>query len=329
MDSSPSPNAKGPVLLGVEIGGTKLQLAAGDALGGIRERVRLVIDRKAGAEGIRAQIASVLPSLVSKWSPVALGVGYGGPVDWKTGRIACSHHIEGWSDFPLGEWLQELSGIPCFVENDANAAALGEALYGAGRGADPVLWINAGSGIGGGLVTCGRIYHGAPPGEIELGHLRLDRGGTITEDLASGWSVDQKVCAAAATEPHGPLAQAVHALSRQTAAGGEARALGPALAEGDSTAARLLDEIAASLAYALSHAVHLLHPEVIVFGGGLALLGEPLRSRMAAALPQWLMKAFLPGPEIRLASLMEDAVLAGSFAVAAQRLGERGLSPQP
>jgi glucokinase len=73
------------------------------------------------------------------------------------------------------------------------------------------------------------------------------------------------------------------------------------------------------MAYALSHAVHLLHPEVIVLGGGVALLGEPLRAGIASALPRWLMEAFHPGPPIRLAALMEDAVLIGAFAVAAQR----------
>lgn len=315
-------------LLGIEIGGTKLQLAAGNASGEILERVRFHIDREAGAEGIRKHMSAALPGLVDKWNPAAIGVGYGGPVSWKTGRIACSHHIEGWSNFPLGEWLSEITGVPSYVENDANTAALGEARYGAGKGAEPVLWINAGSGIGGGLVVNGQIYHGAPPGEIEIGHLRLSRDGTITEDLASGWSVDQMVRAAISREPDGALARALDQSKPSTEAppqpGGEARALGPALAAGDTTAARLLDEIAASLAYALSHAVHLLHPEVIVFGGGLALIGEPLRSRIETTLPRWLMGAFLPGPQIKLAALMEDAVLSGSFAVAWDRICKKG-----
>jgi glucokinase len=73
------------------------------------------------------------------------------------------------------------------------------------------------------------------------------------------------------------------------------------------------------MAYALSHAVHLLHPELIVLGGGVALLGESLRARIAGSLPKWLMDAFRPGPAIRLAALMEDAVLVGAFAVAAIR----------
>jgi glucokinase len=303
-------------LLGIEIGGTKLQLAAGDSLGRIDRRIRFSVDRVAGAEGIRAQMMTALPDLIEEWNPCAIGVGYGGPVDWRTGRIACSHHISGWSDFPLGQWLSDCTGLAAFVENDANTAAFGEALFGAGKGADPVLWMNSGSGVGGGLVTEGRIYHGAPPGELELGHLRLTREGTITEDLCSGWSVDRMVRDAAAAHVDGPLSRG---LSGWSALGGEARVLGPALAEGDPVAQRILRDVADSMAYALSHAIHLLHPEVVVLGGGVALLGEPLRALVADSLPQWLMEAFRPGPTIRLAALMEDAVLVGALAVAAHR----------
>jgi glucokinase len=302
--------------IGVEIGGTKLQLAAGDSHGRIYQRVRFEVERAAGADGIREKIKAALPQLVADWNPSAIGVGYGGPVNWRTGKIACSHHITGWSDFPLGEWLSKQIGLPAFVENDANTAALGEALFGAGQGADPVLWMNSGSGVGGGLITEGRIYHGAPPGEVELGHLRLKRTGTITEDLCSGWSIDRMVREAAGNDPGGLLAQA---LSNWPTRGGEARVLGPALMHGDIVAQKILRQVADSMAYALSHAVHLLHPELIVLGGGVALLGEPLRARIAESLPGWLMEAFQPGPPIRLAALMEDAVLVGALAVAALR----------
>jgi glucokinase len=307
----------------IEIGGTKLQLAVGDCRGQILQRVRFAVDRAEGAAGIRSRIAQALPELLTAWNPCAVGVGYGGPVDWRTGKIACSHHVAGWSDFPLGEWLSGLAGLPAFVENDANTAALGEALFGAGKGADPVLWMNSGSGVGGGLVTCGRIYHGRPPGEMELGHLRLDRDGTITEALCAGWTVDRMVLEATAKEPAGLLSRSLADLGGK---GGEARALGPALAAGDPAATKILQEVAESMAYALSHAVHLLHPEVIVLGGGVALLGEALRERVASALPGWLMEAFRPGPTIRLAALMEDAVLVGALAVAVQRLHNPTLS---
>ena len=301
--------------LAIEIGGTKLQVCAGGADGGIVERRRFAVDRAAGGEGIRAQIAGALPELIAKWNPQAIGVGYGGPVDWKTGRIKCSHHVAGWDDFPLGEWLRERAGVSVFVENDANVAALGEALHGAGRGASPVFWVNAGSGVGGGLVVDGRIFHGAVPGEMEIGHMRLDRDGTIVEDRCSGWAVDRAVRAAVEKEPQTVLAQIARDLALATRHSADARCLTPAIAAGCPLADRILTDAMNELAFALSHVVQLLHPEVIVVGGGLSLLGEPLRARLAAALPRWVMDAFSPGPRIALAGLGEESVPVGALAL--------------
>ncbi|MEO6787021.1 MAG: ROK family protein [Chthoniobacteraceae bacterium] len=295
--------------LAIEIGGTKLQVCAGTAEGEIVGRARFAVERDAGGEGIRAQIAGALPELIAKWKPQAIGVGYGGPVNWRTGQIVCSHHIEGWNDFPLGEWLHELTGLRVFVENDANVAALGEALHGAGRGANPVFWVNSGSGVGGGLVVDGRLYHGAVPGEMEIGHVRLERDGTIVEDRCSGWAVDCAVRAAVEEEPRSVLAQL--AVNSEP----DARCLAPAISAGCVTADRILTAAADDLAFALSHAVQLLHPEVIVVGGGLSLIGEPLRARLATALPRWVMKAFAPGPRVALAGLGEDAVPVGALAL--------------
>jgi predicted NBD/HSP70 family sugar kinase len=102
---STSPTAR---FLAVEIGGTKLQIVAGQADGTILHRERLTVDRARGAEGIREQIATTVPKLISAWQPLAIGVGYGGPVNWRTGRIVKSYHVPGWHDFPLGSWLSEL-----------------------------------------------------------------------------------------------------------------------------------------------------------------------------------------------------------------------------
>jgi len=163
--------------LSIEIGGTKLQLVAGDSSAKIIDRLRFTVDPSAGAEGIRRQIEAALPRLMAKWKPVAIGVGFGGPVDWRNGRIARSHQIEGWSDFDLGGWLHPLTRLPVAIENDSNAATLSEATLGAGAGRNPVFYFNLGSGVGGGLVVDGRIYHGRAPGEAEFGHLRLDQTG--------------------------------------------------------------------------------------------------------------------------------------------------------
>ena len=129
------------------------------------------------------------------------------------------------------------------------------------------------------MIVDGAIYHGASPGEAEIGHVRLDRDGTIVEHRCSGWAVDGRVRAAVAASPGGALARLV-----ATSPGGEARHLAPALAVGDPLAARIVEETAGDLAFGLSHAMHLFHPDVIVLGGGLSGLGEPLRAAVAALL---------------------------------------------
>lgn len=307
-------------LLGIEIGGTKLQLVAGDETGRIHERRRLAVDRAAGGVGIRQQIAAVVPELVAVHQPVAVGVGFGGPVDFRTGKICCSHQIAGWHDFELGHWLRELTGRPVSVENDANVAALGEALHGAGRGFDPVFWINMGSGVGGGLVTGGRLYHGAVPGEAEFGHLRLDRSGTTVEERCSGWAVDRRLVALVKDwRRPSLLADLVRA---QAKPGGEARHLAPALAAGDELAGQIVTEVTDDLAFALSHAVQLFHPQAVVMGGGLSLVGEPLRSAVAAALPRYVMDSFQPGPQVFLPGLGEDSVPVGALALAAAAVNQ-------
>lgn len=304
--------------LGIEIGGTKLQLVAGHASGRIVERRRLDVDPRTGGAGIREQIARELPALLDAARPAAVGAGFGGPVDWRTGCIRCSHQVDGWSDFSLGEWLKRQSGLPVRVDNDANTAALGEACCGAGSGFDPVFYVTLGSGVGGGLVVDRCIYHGTPPGEAEIGHLRLDRSGTTVESRCSGWAVDRRIREARITAPHTVLARLTAGVT-----GGEARFLAPALDAGDAEARRILEETADDLAFGLSHVMHLVHPAVVVLGGGLSLLGEPLRRAVEAATPRYLMSAFAPGPPVRLAALGEDAVPVGALLLAREAVAER------
>jgi glucokinase len=307
--------------IGIEIGGTKLQLVIGDGAGNIQQRRKLTVDAVKGGEGIRTQIEETLPELIKYGEIEAIGVGFGGPVDWRRGRICRSHQIEGWSEFDLSGWLGKLSGRRVYVENDANVAALGEALHGAGVGFNPVFYVTLGSGVGGGLVVEGRIYHGAAPGEAEIGHVRLDRDGTILESRCSGWAVDAKIRELVEKEPGGLLLRLIAAKP-----GGEAKHLPVALQQGDRAAKQILEETAGDLAFGLSHVTHLFHPQVIILGGGLSGIGEPLRVAVESVLRPHLMEAFAPGPRILLAALGEDAVPMGAMALAAQRLKAESLS---
>ena len=173
------------MLLGVEIGGTKLQIGVADARGHIRQLVRLSVDRQAGRAGILRQFATTIPPLLHSHPVQAIGVGFGGPVDCQRGRVVKSHQVTGWSGFPLRQWFAQ-------QENDSNCAALAEARHGAGRGHRVVFYTNIGTGIGGGLVMDGRLYNGRY-GAMELGHTRLPVGPKFptVEELAAGLAIER------------------------------------------------------------------------------------------------------------------------------------------
>jgi glucokinase len=300
--------------LGIEIGGTKLQVVCGYADGTVLATHRYAVEPYAGATGIRNNIAAA----VQQYAPgeiAAVGVGFGGPVNRNTGTVETSFHVEGWSGFPLGEWLALIAEAPVLVENDANVAALGEAAFGAGRGHRSVLYVTLGSGVGGGLVVDGQLYHGEVPGELEIGHIQMDRNGSTLQDVCSGWAVDAKIRAAVAAHPESTLARLV-GQNRSS----EALFLRAALDAGDPVAQALWEETTDDLAFGLSHAVHLLHPGVLVLGGGLSFMGDALEEPVRRKLPRYLMKAFAPGPEIKLSGLKEKAVPAGALVLSSQHL---------
>jgi glucokinase len=250
--------------------------------------------------------------LVKKWDAQAVALGFGGPVDRRNGRIARSHQIEGWSGFEIRKWLAELSRTEIVIDNDANMAALGEATLGVGKDNNPVYYVTLGSGVGGGLVVDGRIYHGSAPGEAEIGHLRLDREGTIVEQRCSGWAVDRAI-----------RERATGALRKMIGdkVGGEARHLAAALKVNDQSAREILEQTAETLAFALSHVLHLFHPQIIILGGGLSLVGEPLRAAVAKALDASTMEVFRGTTRVQLAELGEDAVPMGCLVAAASAIG--------
>src|SRR5437660_7393316 len=129
--------------LGIEIGGTKLQLGVGPGDGTLRGFWRGGVDVAAGADGIRRQIVAAVPELlasagVGRAALRAVGVGFGGPVDDVTRSVIKSHQVSGWDGFPLADWLADALGLPAALGNDADVAGLAEAHYGAGKGLSPI-----------------------------------------------------------------------------------------------------------------------------------------------------------------------------------------------
>src|SRR5262245_15378402 len=277
--------------LGIEIGGTKLQLGIGPGDGTLAGLWRGNVDVAAGPEGIRRQITAAVPELLARArldrSQIkAVGIGFGGPVDDATRTIIKSHQIEGWDNFPLADWITEITGWPAALGNDADVAGLAEALFGAGKGLSPIFYITIGSGIGGGLIINGEIYRGCGRGAAEIGHISLesfyvtDSGCAFgefvdsVENHASGWGIE-KLAADQLWAGKGRDSLLLHMIDGQAdliTCENVAEAAG----KSDKFSLAILEEAQCSLAKALCHVITLLCPRRIVIGGGVSLMGEEL-----------------------------------------------------
>lgn len=325
-----------PVFLGVEIGGTKLQLGLGSGDGRITAFERRVVRPEAGASGILSQIVEAYEALLAQPSvsgcfPSAAGIGFGGPVDSLRGMTLKSHQIHGWEDFELADWVRRMLGIPRIaIENDADTAGLGEARFGAGVGLSPVFYITVGSGIGGGLILDGRIYRGNGIGAAEIGHLWIDDRDAEPrrlEDIASGWSIGAN---ARSTLSGGASRGPLDDLARDDRSRLDAAAVARAAAEGDQRAVVILAKATQSIGRALAHVVTLLSPRRIIVGGGVSLMDEafwlePIRSTLDARV----FPPFRGSFDVVPARLGEAVVVHGALALASDQVGsQEGIKPK-
>lgn len=319
--------AEAAMFLGIEIGGTKLQLGLGEGTGNLAALWRGNVDPTAGAEGIRRQIMTALPIVltngqVNRARLQGVGIGFGGPVDDDTCTVVKSHQIEGWDDFPLADWIGETVQLPAVLGNDADVAGLAEARFGAGQGVSPVFYITIGSGIGGGLIIDGTVYRGFGRGAAEIGHVLVnttDAAGRpqrcILEEVSSGWGLGKFA--------HARLANGydrdsrLWTLSGQQASAVSGKLVGQAAADGDAFARAVLQRGIDGLAEAISQMLTLLAPRRIVIGGGVALLGEKLLFEpLRAAVAQRVFPPFAGRYDIVPAALGETVVVHGALALA-------------
>jgi glucokinase len=315
--------------VGIEIGGTKVQLGLGRGDGELLGLWRGTVDVAAGGGGIRRQIVAAVPELlgsarVNRDELKGVGVGFGGPVDDATRAVIKSHQIAGWDGFPLAEWLGEALGLPAVLGNDADAAGLAEALFGAGKGLSPILYLTIGSGIGGGLILDGHILRGTGRGAAEIGHLKVrdprspDGRLETLENIASGWAIGRyaRECVAA-----DPAAGTLLVARAGGAADVTAQTVGEMVAVGDPLAVRVLGTALDALADAICVAVVLVCPRRVVIGGGVSLIGErhffgPLRERIA----QKVFPPFAGLTDVVPAALGEAVVVHGALALARRTL---------
>ena len=245
----------------------------------------------------------------------AIGVSFGGPVDWASGRVILSHHVPSWEDAPLVEMLSQRYGVPVGMDNDANAAVLGEWRFGVGVGCASLLYITVSTGIGGGWMLDGKIHRGADSLAGEIGHLAIDPTGPecvcgkrgCVEAIGSGTAIGRKMASrlkAAPTEsrlkiaPRGWTAERVNRLAD----------------EGDEVAIGVMERAAWALGSGIGYAITLMNPEKVIIGGGVSNGGQAYWNKLRATAAQLVL------PQMRVvierAGLGGDSPLWGAAALA-------------
>lgn len=312
--------------LGIEIGGTKLQLGVADGKGGALVALRRYeVDPSKGAQGILARIARTGKEMIARHGVTGVGVGFGGPVDCKSQTVVRSFHIKGWDGFPLGAWCREQFGLPVAIANDADAAGFAEARIGAGDGHRVVFYVTVGSGVGGSLIVDGKIHGNGIASEI--GHLRPGLRATnpnlTVESLASGWSIARYVrerLEASREKPDEAGAELLELCGGDPSAL-DTRQIAKAAHRGNSLALEALKRCWKALGWAVAQVITLTAPEIVVIGGGVSLMGQdlffdPLRKQVQ----RYVYPPLLGSYTIQPACLGEEVVVHGAIAMARQWL---------
>lgn len=333
--------------LALDFGGTKL--AAGLVnwqTGAVLRQARCATEAGRGARGQIADMLGMAEREVLGGAGAtaidAVGVSFGGPVDAERGVVVQSHHVPGWESLPLGPELSAALHRPVYLENDANAVALGEYRYGAGRGARAMVYLTISTGIGGGIVVEGQLWRGSHGVAGEVGHMVVRPDGPLCtcgnhgclEALASGPSIARRAREAlgaggggSRTEGRGGSRTAPTGASRTAPtllaiAGSEAAVTAEhvfrAARAGDPLAAQVVASVAQDLGLAIAMLASIVDPERVILGGGVAKAGEQLLAPVRTAFAHYAFPLLASRVAIVQAAAIDEGGLLGAAALVAQ-----------
>ncbi|MGA8273721.1 MAG: ROK family protein [Candidatus Sulfotelmatobacter sp.] len=312
-------------IIGVDIGGTKVAAGLVNASGEISCQTRTPMvanDATAGLAAVVTAINSVRDAANAHSAGLISGIGIcaPGPLDPCTGTVINPPNLPGWRNFPLAAEISKTYSLPVRVDNDGNAAALAEALWGAGRGFRNVFCATIGTGIGTGIVFDGHIYHGRTGAAAEGGHNTIDYHGPrcgcgklgCIEVLAAGPAIARRTSEKITKEGRASLIMEL--------AGGRpdritSEMVGKAYAAGDSLAREVLQETALLLTVWLGNIIDLLEPDVMIIGGGAGTMLQPFFSEIRERLPEWCINSHCQEIPLLPAHYGADAGIAGGAAL--------------
>ncbi|HUO34369.1 MAG TPA: ROK family protein [Candidatus Acidoferrum sp.] len=313
-----------PVVLAIDIGGTKAAAGYVDSAGHIlaENRAPMMVQgrARAGAQSVFAAIDGLrrkMPGI----TPACTGIGVAGWVDPARGVLIGATNIPCWKNFPLVRTVEKRYGTKALLANDANAAALAEATWGAGKGYRNIFYVTLGTGVGTGIVLDGKVLAGATGGAGEGGHITINFKGPLCscgkrgciEAYSSGTGIARSAREKLESEPH--RHSLLHELSGDHAERVTAEMVAKAAQQKDSLAKEVIGEAADHLAIWMGTVVDLFEPEIFIFGGGVGHLMMNYRPRIREQWEKWAI-----APEKRKIAIVEakfgaEAGLAGAAAL--------------
>jgi glucokinase len=309
--------------VGIDVGGTKIAAARVGGDGSVLALETLPTP----ADDVDATLATVVKAARAVLTPDvgAVGIAAAGLVGWQTGELVFAPNLA-WRQVPLARLLTSELGVPVVADNDNTAAAWGEYVFGAGRGHEDLLLVGVGTGIGGGIVSGGRLFHGAHGFAAEIGHIVMDPAGPICgcgnrgcwEQLASGQAVTRAARAA--------VREGAETILVELTAGDPAQITGPmvtqAARDGDAVSIAILADVGRWLGVGIGGLVNVLDPEIVIMAGGVAEAGDLLLDPARAAYRDTVEAAEMrPDVPIVMAELGHHAGVVGAAALVLETPG--------
>ena len=311
------------VILGIDIGGTDIKLGLVEGEGEILASGKIPTRPAEGPDAAAARVRLWLADNARGAGPIAAaGVDCAGLIDGERGFLHVSPNLSGWENVPLRDIFERELGVPAIVENDANAAAYGEWAMGAGRGLRNFVCLTLGTGVGGGVVINGALYRGSTGFAGEIGH-------TVISAEGPPCACGNRGCLEALIGAKAIVERALGMLrssGESSSAWGDSptvETLSRAAAAGDAVAAAAFEETGRWLGIALANVVHILAPEAIAIGGGVAGAGDLILEPARATMRDCVMDTTMASTRIVPAELGNRASVIGVSLLALGRLNER------
>ncbi|WP_111938202.1 ROK family protein [Clostridium paraputrificum] len=306
-------------VIGVDLGGTKISTAISTIEGNILANVVLPTKAEEGEVAVLGRIIQSIDEVIVGSSTSideveAIGIGSPGPLDAKKGIIITTPNLP-FKDYNLVQPLKEKYNIPVYLDNDANAAAIGEYMFGAGKGKESIIYFTVSTGVGGGAVLDGKVYRGHTSNALEIGHTTVNPNGPrcncgnlgCLEAMSSGTAIAKKGKEAVSTNVETSLKKYDTVTSYEVFKEAEA---------GDEVAKDIIDNALTYLGIGVANAIATFDPEMIIIGGGVSKAGDIVFDTVKKVVNKRCFKSMAESCEIVPAGLGSDAGVVGAVALA-------------